>query len=44
MKIRELTLRNYRVYAEQPPFKFEDGLTVVVGINGTGKTTLLVLR
>ena len=41
MKIRELTLRNYRVYAEQPPFRFEDGFTVVAGINGRGKTALL---
>lgn len=41
MKIRELTLRNYRVYAEQPPFEFEDGFTVVAGINGRGKTALL---
>ena len=41
MKIREFTLRNYRVYAEQPPFSFEDGFTVVAGINGRGKTALL---
>ena len=41
MRIRELTLRNYRVYAEQPPFEFEDRFTVVAGINGRGKTALL---
>lgn len=41
MKIRELTLRNYRVYAEQPPFEFKDRFTVVAGINGRGKTALL---
>lgn len=41
MRIRELTLRNYRVYAEQPPFKFSDRFTVVAGINGRGKTALL---
>ena len=41
MRIRELTLRNYRVYAERPPFKFADRLTVVAGINGRGKTALL---
>ena len=41
MRISELTLRNYRVYAEQPPFEFEDRFTVVAGINGRGKTALL---
>ena len=41
MRIRELTLRNYRVYAEHPPFKFADRFTVVAGINGRGKTALL---
>ena len=41
MKIRELTLRNYRVYAERPPFKFADRFTIVAGINGRGKTALL---
>ena len=41
MRIRELTLHNYRVYAEQPPFKFADRFTVVAGINGRGKTALL---
>ena len=41
MRIRELTLRNYRVHAERPPFKFADRVTVVAGINGRGKTSLL---
>ena len=41
MRIHELTLRNYRVYAEQPPFEFKDRFAVVAGINGRGKTTLL---
>ena len=41
MRIRELTLRNYRVYTEQPPFEFEKRVTVVAGINGRGKTALL---
>ena len=41
MRIRELTLRNYRVYAEQSPFEFEDRFNVVAGINGKGKTALL---
>ena len=41
MRIRELTLHNYRVFAEHPPFKFADQFTVVAGINGRGKTALL---
>ena len=41
MRIRELTLRNFRVYAEHPTFKFSDRFTVVAGINGRGKTALL---
>ena len=41
MRIREITLRNYRVYSEPPPFKFADRFTVVAGINGRGKTALL---
>ena len=41
MRIRELTLRNYRVFAETPPFKFADRFTVIAGINGRGKTALL---
>ena len=41
MRIGELTLRNYRVHAEPPPFRFADRFTVVAGINGRGKTALL---
>jgi predicted ATP-binding protein involved in virulence len=41
MRIRELTLRNYRAFAEPPPFSFGDRFTVIAGINGTGKTALL---
>ena len=41
MRIRELTLRNFQVYAEHPTFKFSDRFTVVAGINGRGKTALL---
>ena len=41
MRIRELTLRNYRVYAERQRFEFADRFTVVAGINGRGKTALL---
>ena len=41
MRIRELTLRNYRVNSEHLPFEFADRFTVVAGINGRGKTALL---
>ena len=41
MRIRELTLRNYRVYAEHSSFEFANRFTVVAGINGRGKTALL---
>lgn len=41
MRIHELNLRNYRVFAEHPAFKFADRFTVVAGINGRGKTTVL---
>jgi len=41
MRIRELTLLNYRVHAEPPPFRFADRFTVIAGINGRGKTALL---
>ncbi len=41
MRIRELTLHNYRVHAAPPAFHFADRFTVVAGINGRGKTALL---
>ena len=41
MRIVELILRNYRVYGERTSFEFADRFTVVVGINGRGKTALL---
>lgn len=41
MRIRELTLRSYRVHADPPTFHFADRFTVIAGINGRGKTALL---
>jgi len=41
LKIRELTLRGYRVHADPPPFRLADRFTVIAGINGRGKTALL---
>src|SRR4051794_12700790 len=36
-----MTLRNYRVHASPPAFRFADRFTVVAGVNGRGKTALL---
>jgi predicted ATP-binding protein involved in virulence len=41
MRIRELTLRNYRIHKTPEPFHFADRFTVVAGVNGRGKTALL---
>src|SRR3954463_843592 len=41
MRIRELTIRGYRVHGDPPPFHFADRFTIVAGINGRGKTALL---
>ena len=40
MKIQRLYLKNFRGFAEQE-FKFQDRLTLIVGENGSGKTSLL---
>ncbi len=41
MRIREVTIRNFRAFADPPPFTFSDSFTVIAGINGRGKTALL---
>jgi len=41
MRIRELTIRNYRAFGEPEPFKFSPSFTAIAGINGRGKTSLL---
>lgn len=41
MRVRELTLHNFRVFGDQPPFQFSDRVTVVAGVNGRGKTAVL---
>jgi len=41
MRIQELQLMNYRPFAESPLFKFSDHFTVIVGVNGRGKTAIL---
>jgi predicted ATP-binding protein involved in virulence len=41
MRIRELTLENYRAFGERCIFKFSGSFTAIAGINGRGKTSLL---
>ena len=41
MRVRELSVRNYRVFGEQAPFVFSDRVTVIAGVNGKGKTTIM---
>lgn len=41
MRLRELTVRNYRPFGEQQSFIFSGQFTVIAGINGRGKTALL---
>ncbi len=41
MRIRSLTLRNFRVFSEERSFAFSDRVTVVAGVNGKGKTAIL---
>ena len=41
MRIRELTLTNYRAFSEAAAFRFDDHFTVIAGVNGRGKTAIL---
>lgn len=41
MRIRELTLQNYRAFGERRTFPFSGSFTAIAGINGRGKTSLL---
>ena len=41
MRIRELTLVNYRAFANPPSFIFAERFTLIAGINGRGKTAML---
>ena len=41
MRIRELTLENYRFFAQPHTFHFGDHFTIIAGINGRGKTSIL---
>lgn len=39
MRIKSLTINNYRSYYGENEFTFADGLTLIIGDNGDGKTT-----
>ncbi len=41
MRIRELTLQNYRAFGERRTFPFSSNFTAIAGVNGRGKTSLL---
>ncbi len=41
MKIRSLRVRNYKRFVSEEIFNFDENLTVIVGTNGSGKTSLL---
>jgi predicted ATP-binding protein involved in virulence len=41
MRIRELTIQNYRAFGERQIFTFSKSFTAIAGVNGRGKTSLL---
>lgn len=41
MRIRELTIENYRAFGERQTFRFSPNFTAIAGVNGRGKTSLL---
>ena len=41
MKVRELTVTNFRGFAGERRFQLSDRFTVIAGINGRGKSSLL---
>lgn len=41
MKILQLSVKNYRPFAERPPFDFNGQFSVIAGVNGRGKTAVL---
>lgn len=42
MKIKKLKLKNYTVF-EEATFEFDDGINILIGENGTGKTHIIKL-
>lgn len=41
MRVKTLTLRNFRTFGDERQFEFADRITVIAGINGRGKTAIL---
>lgn len=41
MRIRELTIQNYRAFGDRQTFPFSASFTAIAGVNGRGKTSLL---
>lgn len=41
MRIRELSIQNYRAFGERHSFQFSANFTAIAGVNGRGKTSLL---
>lgn len=41
MKVRELTLTNFRAFGTEQTFTLSDRMTVIAGVNGRGKTAML---
>jgi len=41
MRVRELVVKNFRVFGERAPFLFSDRVTVIAGVNGRGKTAVM---
>ncbi|MFN8891310.1 MAG: AAA family ATPase [Alphaproteobacteria bacterium] len=41
MRIRELSIQNYRAFGERQSFQFSANFTAIAGVNGRGKTSLL---
>ncbi len=39
MTIKEITIKNFRSYYGENRFEFSNGLTLLIGDNGDGKTT-----
>lgn len=39
MKLKRITIKNFRSYYGVNNFEFSDGLTLIIGDNGDGKTT-----
>ena len=39
MKLNKIIIRNFRSYYGENQFELSDGLTLVIGDNGDGKTT-----